>query len=100
MNLRVIATTVGEGEKGRSIQSDKVWVNPSIQLAAMDKGVKELTADGAAPQAENSSTKASVFSRLGNSMGGAGKEKQGSPFKSQPEVNQGYSPRQVSKWIP
>ena len=69
-----------------------------MQLAARDGGRGE-TGDDAGLQTEKSpAKKGSIFSRLGNPVGGAGMEKQDSSLKVQPEAKQKYSPRrQVSR---
>lgn len=92
--------TVGEREKRKNIPSDYVWVHPSMQLAAADssKG-SEAVATSTGLQTEKVPTKGSIFSRLGNPVGGAGKEAHSSSLKLQPESMPKYFPRtrQVSK---
>ena len=69
-----------------------------MRLAAVDDSGRRETGNVAELQTEKSVVKGSIFSRLGDPVGGAGREKHSPSLQVQPDVKQKYSPRrQVSK---
>ena len=89
--LYLSSAITGEGEK--KLPRDYVWVHPSMQLASLEDGGRGATRNSAGLQTEKSPLKGSIFSRLGDPVKGARKDKQDSSLNVQPEVKQKFSPR-------